>query len=460
MKPIVIVQITESLLKVSPARQSGGVLEASVWATEPVTGLGDELIAEKLARIFRDFKLRQPAVVISLGRNTVTVRNLHLPSRIDDEIRQMVELKLARLVPHKREDVIFDFTVSGSDAVGYARVLLSVVRTEAVRRCAAIVEKAGGEVDRIVLSSYGVWQKARALVPAQDTDDVFLALDVDSDFTDFIIFSPSELLFTRTINIGARALLENKDGVVARFMADLQQSLMMFYNEELNKKPARVFVSGAKIAGELARHIESGLAVDVVCAGGPAAGVPEDVSVFGLSCIDTRDRKGAGFVLAEIQVRKTLSRTVRELVILGGLCVYLLSIGYLFYWGRVYHQQNYLAMVRERAAAVEKTLGDLPGKFKKIEFVRERLESRKAVLFVMVELQKAVPAKASVVFVSVEETGRVVVRGQAEELADVFKFVDNLEKSGGFRDVQTRSTKKKKTLGRDLIEFELNFLLK
>jgi Tfp pilus assembly PilM family ATPase len=459
MRPTIIVQITEAYLKVAALRSGGSFLEADACVVEPVAGINDALVAEKLGRILKDLKLHQPLVIISLARNAVTVRNLHLPSRQAPEIAQMIDLKLARLVPYKKEDVVFDFRVVGTDDAGYSRVILAVVKTEIVRRCASIVEKAGGAVDRIVLGSYGVWQKMRGLAAAAGPDDVFLALDIDTDFTDFMIFSPAAPVFSRTINIGARSLIENKDGVTLKFISELKQSLMMFYNEEMNKRPEKIFVSGGKVDEGLLRRIASEFSVVVESAGPGLAGTLEDVSSVGITRVGARDRDELNFVLAEIQVRKTLSRTVRELVLLGGVCVYLLSLGYVFYWGRIYHQQNYLARVKAKTASVEKTLGDLPGKLKKIEFVKGRLEERKAVLFVIVELQKVVPSKVAVQSVVMDDRGKVIVRGQAEELSDVFKFLDNLQKEPYFKDVQTKSTKKKKVMDRDLIDFELNFIL-
>jgi hypothetical protein len=371
----------------------------------------------------------------------------------------MIDLKLARIVPYKREDVVFDYSMAGLDDVGYTRVLLSVLKNDAVRRCVGIVEKAGCEIERIVLSSYGLWEKARGLALPQDPGSVFLALDIDTDFTDCIIFTSSALLFSRSINIGARGLLENKDGVVMKFTAELNQSLMMFYNEEMNKKPVRAFVTGAKVGEHLAGRIESGVVVPVTWVGSGSAGVSQDASTIGLARISTRDRQAASFVLADIQIRRNLSRMVHELVILGGLCVYLLSVGYAAYWGKIYHQQNYLVKVQEKAAEVQKTLGDLPDKLKKVDFVRSRLEERKAVLFLLVELQKIVPANVAVISVSMDDAGKIIVRGQAQELADVFAFIDNIQKEKCFQDIQTRSTKKKKILDREIIDFELNFIL-
>ncbi len=459
MRPTIIVQITESCLKVAALRANGSFFEADTCIVEPVAGLHDTLITEKLLKAIKAFKMRQPAVIVSLGRNTVTVRNLHLPSRQAPEIEQMIDLKLTRIVPYKKEDVVFDFRIVGTDETGFARVLLAVVKTDTVRRCAAIVEKAGCSVDRIVLGSYGVWQKIKGLAAAGAAGDVFLALDVDTDFTDFMIFSSTAPLFTRTINIGAQALIENKDGVVSKFITELKQSLTMFYNEEINKRPERVFVCGARVGEGFIRRIESELSLVVENTVDGLPGTPEDASTMGLARVSVHDKQEFNFILTEIQVRKTLSRTVQQLIILGGVCVYLLSLGYVFYWSRSYHQQNYLVRVKEQAESVEKTLGDLPEKLKEIEFVKTRLEDRKAVLFVIVALQKVVPAKVAVISVIIDEAGKVIVRGQAEELADVFKFIDNLQKEKYFKEVQTKSTKKKKVGDRDLIDFELNFIL-
>ena len=87
---------------------------------EPVTSLTDEQIANKITEILRREKLRPRAIYVSLPRDFVTVRNLHLPSQDNHEIIQMIELHIARVVPYKKDEIVFTYKLSGMDEMGYA----------------------------------------------------------------------------------------------------------------------------------------------------------------------------------------------------------------------------------------------------------------------------------------------------------------------------------------------------
>ena len=75
----------------------------------------------------------------------------------------------------------------------------------------------------------------------------------------------------------------------------------------------------------------------------------------------------------------------------------------------------------------------------------------------MSEVQSIIPDTVAITAVSLDEKGKVFLRGQADGLATAFQFIDSLGGIKRFRDVQTRSTRKKKVRDRDLTEFEVSF---
>lgn len=57
--------------------------------------------------------------------------------------------------------------------------------------------------------------------------------------------------------------------------------------------------------------------------------------------------------------------------------------------------------------------------------------------------------------VTLESNDKVALRGQAREMADVFKFVDLLKDTIYFKDVQIKYSTKKKVEDTDVNEFEI-----
>lgn len=455
---VTIIQISEQYLKVVVAKEGGGRLQIISSFAERIETKSDPQITASIQEILKKLKTRHGSVILSLARNLTTVRNLHLPSQSSEEVAQMVDLNIIRIVPYKREDIVFGYRTLGLDEAGYTRALVAIVKTDVVRRLVKIIERANLTIGRIVLGSYGVWHMARARIGAAAADDLFLALEVDTDSTDLIIFSKDHLYFSRSINIGSQALAEQGDPGVVKFIGEIRQFLMMFYNEEINRKPGKIILCGARSGHGLLSVIEAELGIQVELAEDHFEGGPGDVSLASLCGFSPSGNEQIDFVLLEMQIRQSLSQTTRELVLLGGLCIYILTMFCGLYWGRSYNQEKYLARLDRTIEETEKTLGDLPSKQRKSAYVREYLDERGVPVLIYSQLQKTIPPRVSLTSVSVDEKGRSVLRGQAVELSDVFKFIDNLSQAGCFKDVQTRSIKKKKAKDRDLTEFELSLI--
>lgn len=460
IRPTIIIQISANYLKVALARPQSGRLRTYDGVAERIQSLSDDLITERLVAFLKKSKVKPSSVVLSLPRNIATVRNLHLPSQDKREIAQMVELNIVRMVPYKKEDIVSAYRVLGLDERDFTKVIIALVKIDILRRFVGIVESAGLNIDRITLGSYGVWSRLSSPgVQKLKSGALCLALDVDTEFTDCIIFSSDELLFSRCINMGAQSIIENLDTGVNRFLGEVKQSLVTFYNEETNQKPMKIFLSGAKVKEMLLENIAAELDAAVELSDNPAQ-IPEDASWAGMMELSEKGAGEVGFTLPEIQIRRSLRQSVRDLVALGGLCVYIFMVLFVLFGGRISNRENYGNRVRERAALIGKELGNLPEKLRKMEFVKERLRERRAPLFVITQVQRIIPEAVAMSAVSIDDQGRVSIRGQANDMADVFKFIDELGKIKNFSDVQTKSTKKKKVQDRDLTDFEISLSLR
>ena len=93
----------------------------------------------------------------------------------------------------------------------------------------------------------------------------------------------------------------------------------------------------------------------------------------------------------------------------------------------------------------------------KVSFAKSYLESRRLPLYIFSQLQQNISPEIAINMIAMEGEGQISVRGQAMQLSDVFKFVSTMEKIKIFRDIQTKSTRKKKVKDKTLTEFEIAF---
>jgi len=467
MRSPIAVEIDQSNLKiVSGAPDDGVRFRAAHCLTEPIASLTDEQVAVKTAELIGMHKISPGRVTLCLQRSAVTVRNLHLPSQDAKEIAEMVELHMVRIVPYKKEEIVFSYSFLGVDEMGYGKVLLAIINIGAVRKQVNTLEKAGLSIDRVSLSSFGVWKSVVTAYRGEfSAHDLYILLDVDHDFTDFIICNRDHFLFTRSINIGANDIQLTPEAGISKLIGELKQSLIIFYNEELNKKPVRIFLGGADLVGHFSSTIGAELNMPVTvfsasCPQNKAASGMRDVSFSGITALASAQEEGGFFFsVPEIQIRKSLKDKIRLLLVLGSTVIYLLTVVCAVFLSRIYNRQNYLKELEGESKNIEGDMGELFSKLDKIGFIRSYLAERNRPLSAVKQFFNAIPAEISVTAFDMDQQS-VKIRGRGPQLSDVYKFVTALEDSKYFKEVQTKYTRKKKTKDGEFTDFELELKLK
>ncbi|MCP4651355.1 MAG: pilus assembly protein PilM [PVC group bacterium] len=467
MKVFIGVEISEEYIKIVVSKHRGQQAKIIDAMVKPIGTLSDGDIAGAIMSFLKTNRYKPKAVAVSLARSFVTVRNLHLPSKDQSEIGGMIDLHISRIIPYKREEVVLSHHFSGVDELGYARVMLAIIHIDIITRQMRILEKTGFPVDRITLSSYGSWQWVlRSFNSEIKKTELYLILDIDATFTDFIIFDRDNLLFTRNIAIKAQEL--HSDLGKRKLLGEVRQSLLIFNNEEIEKKPQAIFLSGANIP-RFSKIVEEELSIPVRTVSGPVSEgilktkerrIPESISLNALSELNLKEGNVIlSFILPEMQVRRSVKEKTKELVVLGSLMILSFMIISLIFWARIYNKQTYLKQLTERSILVENELGDIAEKIDRIAFTKSFLNKRCIPLFVMSRLQKVIKDSASIELISLSDNKKITLRGQAYKLSDVFALVSSLDEVEEFTEVQTRYTRERKMKNMILTDFELSLLL-
>ena len=468
MKPQIAIEISEKYLKMAAlgpvaAPQLPAALELIV---EPIPNFIDKQITGAITSALAKAKIKPKTAVLCIPRNMATVKNLRLPSQNPKEIEQMLSLHIGRLVPYKKEDVLFGYEFLGIDTIGYADELLAIVRRDNVKRYYGIIEAAGISVEKITLSSHGAWHWALTNFKQEITKkDLYLLLDVDWAFTDLIIFNADYLIFSRNITaeIGEEGFKQNE---IAKLINEVKQSLIIFYNEALNKRPTTIYLSGSEAVSALHGRIESEFDIPVKYCPTPraktalkshAARVPANVSVNAISEI-VLEGKGdnISFMLPEMQIKKSFKEKARELIMLGSICIYLCVSVFMVFLSDIYFKQVYLDKLERQNALVKESVGAIMDKAKKIEIAKEVVRSRNAPLIIFNSLQKLTPQSIAINYMSLDEENNVILRGQGAQLSDVFQFIGALEKSEYFKSATAKYTRTKKIKDREVADFEID----
>ncbi len=467
MKQFVSIEIGEDYLKIVASARKSIQTKLTNCFVRQISTYTDKQIIGTVIEIFRKHKLKPNFVAISLPRNLVTLRNLNFPSQEKKEINKMIDLHINRIIPYKKEDVIFGYRISGTDEMGYSKIVLAIVQNEIIRRPMKILDQAGFLVDSITLSSYGVWLGLmRSMGSAINNSELYLVLDIDSAYTDFMVFKSDNLLFSRSIAIKSPELLD--DLGKRRLIGEVRQSLLIFTNDEVRTKPSTIFLSGVTIPDlDSAIQNELKLAVKFMPPLTKDLGKANKsdpllgrVSFSGVAeLVLGESDKRLTFDLPEIKIRKSFRDKIKNMVLLSIFSVYLFTVGFLILWGRMYNKQVYLNNIVQKANKIERDLGEIVHQIKRIEFVKEQLNLRNIPLFLLGNIQAVITEGVTIDVIRFEEDQKVILRGQVLQLSDVMDFTNSLKEMSHVKDVQTKDTRRKKTKDKEVTNFEIDFYL-
>lgn len=195
----------------------------------------------------KDIRLKSSKVIAYIPRRFVNIRILELPSTNPVEIQDMVELQIGKQTPYSRDEIVFDSKILGEGAPGYTRVMLIIVQRGLLSECFGAVEEAGFMLDGMTVSTEGLARYWDFFAKSHKTSaETVGLLDIDSSFSDIAVVSPNnELLFTRSIMVGANTLLMADPSELEKFAREVRHSIEMCAEETSGIRPGRLVVLGA-----------------------------------------------------------------------------------------------------------------------------------------------------------------------------------------------------------------------
>lgn len=480
-KSVVVVEIGNDWLKIiegAPGPKEGSITKASfkklVEIKEPVT--------VALAKIFKDLKLNKQGVIACIPRHLVTVRILEFPSTNPKDIRDMVSLQVGKQTPYSREEIIYTYKTVSVAKEGYTKVMMVIARRNLVNARVEVLQKAGIEVEKVAMSSEGLFAWfAFAHLPqispakAQVYDEVkagaqaIVLIDIDSNYSDLIVIRNENLVYTRNFLIGANHLLGEGERWIEKFTDEVVHSLGLYQNEERDAKVVKIFWGGAAgaVAGlEPALNAKLGLSVERIK---PAANIrfhktvgllqDKEGQFISLGPLWGMSLRAASLELdltsSELRIKKQMEDRRKKITITGILALSVVMMLSVLFFMIYYNKSNYLSQLKRAIAANEKEAGEVERMRACIDLVRQRLDVRERSLNMLHEIMRLTPKEIYFTDIDITEKDQTVMQGRAVAMSNVFEFVTTLENSSFFENVKTTYTTTKKDKDTEYAKFEI-----
>ncbi|MFH1381054.1 MAG: PilN domain-containing protein [Candidatus Omnitrophota bacterium] len=487
-KPIVVVEIGNDWLKVLE-NEAFGLSRHITKAKFIKLAQIKESVPDAISKIFRDLKLNKQSVITYIPRNLATVRILELPSTDPGEISDMVNLQIGKQTPYTKKEIVSSHKILDIEREGYTRIILAIARRAIISERIEILKKAGIEVEKVALSSEGAYNWFNsAYMPglklengstgspslessrAQSRDSQAIVLvDIDSNYSDFIVINKKKFVFTRSILIGMDHFHEEPNEWQDKFVEDLKRSIELYQTRERNIKIVKIFLSGAgKNIKDLSCTLSSGLDMPVEVTD-PLKGVRikkdanilrEDsftsISISPLIGVAIKHKElTLDLTPEEVRIQKFMEEKRKQLTVMGILFASIVMMASLLLLTNICNKNAYLEQLKQKIAGIKNESMEVEKMRLRIDLVERRLDAKGASINILNEIFKLTPDQVYLTGINIKEKKEAILKGRASAMSDVFKFITILEDSPYFENVKTAYATTKKEKNTEYATFEI-----
>ncbi|MBL8012881.1 MAG: pilus assembly protein PilM [Candidatus Omnitrophica bacterium] len=465
------VSLTEQSVKVAQVKSSGVVVKV---VRKEVSSASVEAFTSQLSAALKGFNTKKMRVLCVIPASVATTKNIEVPSVDPEEIKSIINLQAARHTPLSREEILVGHINLGSYQTNYTKVLLVIVNRSVVRDRLKVLEGVGLDVYKVVFEPEGIARfYAKAMASRKDSAPVGI-IDVGPMSTTLVIQSRLTAVMCRSIPIGTGELgfggAETRDKLVA----EIKTSLDSYREEDVDKQPANfVLTSAQTIVKDLQQSLAAAVGVPIQVSpfidlvkfgGGLKKTVEKDFAEDSLTDIlavaATEPRCEVNLMPEEILLKRNVERQSREAMVAGVLVVLILFLAGFILGAKNYFKETFLKQnLKAKFSGQHEKVLALEDEMRKTKLIRGILDSRLNSLEALRGLYAVVPNDIYLNSVNQSEDGLITINGIAETTSRVYAFVSTLSESKIFNGVKTKSTSGKKDRGKDMIAFEIEFVL-
>jgi len=225
---------------------------------EPGSSSWQRWAIQMIRRFISEGAFKGKNVVAAIPAGDVVIEQTKMPRTGDGKLEDLLFAKIKHKLPFEpvKDNTMIKYIATEND-----NVLIMATQRKIIDRHLAIYEQANLHVKAI-----GVWPIALANCYAtffgrrkSDLDSVVMLIDITPDSTNLVISRHCNVLFARSISIGAAELCDEKSAtrLVLELSAAKRQFATMYHNPQIDRL---IFLSGQaverQVCAEIAKQLE------------------------------------------------------------------------------------------------------------------------------------------------------------------------------------------------------------
>lgn len=459
------ISITDKAIKFVQGRLARFNAEITAIGAVSLNNNNDEEIANSIYEVFKDKKYkRADRLVLLIPRQLVTLHYVKLPSVIPEEIKEMARLQAAKQLPFDPQEIVLGYQTLRVTQDGYSEIILVIAHQDIINRYLNILKKIKLEPGQITIDSQGIggWFLLQEDVKRES---YVMIVDLDWDYARVDIIYSGMSVYSRAFVLS----LDNIGEYRRRLSDEIKRSINAYEKENIGERPNIIYFTGApeslnslddefmKEFPVICQKIEENKSIRFK-ERNPETAVRDypKVSFASLYGMVLSKHKHPFNLLpqdAKEKKRKTVyQKELRKTAILSFFVIITISLGMFF---NIYIRQIKIDRLNREFLSLSKVVVSVEKMAKKLNYVKGQIYEPVLCLDALTEIFRIAPADINIVSFSYDVNKQVVLKGQADTLSAVFNFVNTIEDSKMFKDVQVRHSAKRKIKNYELADFEI-----
>jgi len=472
---MVVVDLTAEQVKITLARKVGERIQFDDLRQQKFAEGADTDISAFIATAYKQWGLKSRQAICVVPSKLFISKNVDMPSNDPEEISKIIDLQAGRYTPYSRDEIVIDYLCMTTAGQHYTNVLLIIVNRKLIDRYVQIFEKAGVNLTRIAIGSESMAIQYRRLMPTEQLSGALAGIHIASDFSDLTIIDKREMVFVRSIPVGASHFKSNYEGAQQQFISELAKSISSYQDHGVGDPVKGLILTGltsgldtleANIRELVPTLKDPAIPIrffsyqkhfNVSESAGKLLGPLGTDSYFEImSCVASEENLKIDLIPKEIKIKRKFREGGREIVNLGILIMTCLVMICVFLASKIYIKNNLISRLDKTQETISTQARVLERASTKSRVLRNLIEYRGKGLYVFDKVTSLIGSDIYLSIFSYDKEGKIHLVGTAQNMSGVFAFVTKLEDAGYFSDVKTNETKTRKEGAEEVADFDID----
>ena len=164
------------------------------WSPDQIRVLDPHSLKSSLYESLSFANLSGREAIIAVRRGSVLIRTFYVPNAPRPDVRRILEVQLARVLPFSPGEYVFDFRVGDRLTAKGKVAVVGAIKTELLNRIYNEAEQAGIRIKAVLPAAMGAWQATQSMAQRDAA-----VVEVVGETLNIDIVQEGELWYSRTV---------------------------------------------------------------------------------------------------------------------------------------------------------------------------------------------------------------------------------------------------------------------